>query len=265
MSEGPARAVDAATVIVARHGVPVGEPWQVYMVRRPVRSEFAADVYVFPGGKVDALDRDPELAERVEGHPSPEDAPEGVAEWRAIRTAAVRELFEEAGILLARRPDEPLINLLGSDAERFDVYRRRLRAGDLTMLDMAQEENLVYTLDRLKPFSRWITPELFPRRFDTRFFVALMPEHQLPIHDPHEIAASLWISPRAALDRYRKGEFPLVFATEKHLERLAAFPSIEGAMAAEAEANLQPVMPRVVMRGEEQDFVLPGEPGYDEA
>ncbi|HZU12877.1 MAG TPA: hypothetical protein VFB58_08560 [Chloroflexota bacterium] len=256
--------VDAATVMVVRHGVPVGESWQVYMVRRPVRSDFAADVFVFPGGKVDGSDRDPALSDWVDGHPDQENAPDGRDEWRALRIAAVRELFEEAGVLMAHRPDEPVVRLVGADAERFDKYRRRLRAGDLTMLELAREENLRFALDRLKPFSRWITPETFPRRFDTRFFIALMPEHQTPIHDAEEATASVWIAPGDAVRRFRHRDFPLVFATERHLEQLAGFPSIEAVMAAEAEANLQPVMPKVVNRDGREEFLIPGDPGYDQ-
>ena len=105
----PVEPVDASTVILVRHGEPVGSPWQCFMVRRHVRSDFAADVYVFPGGKVDPEDADPALLRWVEGHPSPENQPEGAEVWRALRLAAVRELFEEAGVLLAVRQDGAVV------------------------------------------------------------------------------------------------------------------------------------------------------------
>lgn len=232
------------------------------MVRRHVRSDFAADVYVFPGGKVDPEDADPALLRWVEGHPSPENQPEGAEVWRALRLAAVRELFEEAGVLLAVRKDGAVVRLDDADARRYAEFRSRLHAGDLTLLDLARHESLRYALDRLHPFSRWVTPEAFPRRFDTRFFVAFLPHGQEALHDTVETTESVWIAPREALRRFEQGEFPLVFATEKHLERLASFHSIEEMIASTQTADLQPVMPKAVEQNGRQAFLLPGDEGY---
>lgn len=256
----PVEPVDAATVILVRK--PLTEPWQCFMVRRHVRSDFAADVFVFPGGKVDPADRDPALAGVVIGHPSLENAPLRVEDWRAMHVAAIRELFEEAGVLLARREDEGMLHLTGAEGERFAEYRRRLHAGELSMLELARKENLSYTADRLHPFSRWITPDFSPRRYDTWFFVAEMPDHQEPVHDRVETTQSRWISPSKALELYQKGEFPLVFATEKHLDQMDHFASIEQMIAATALADVQPVTPKMVQRGSEQFFLLPGDEGY---
>ncbi len=261
----PVRPVDASTVILVRNGVPVGAPWQTFMVRRHIKSDFAADVFVWPGGKVDASDRDPELLEQVVGHPLlPQGAP-GPAEWKAIRMAAIRELFEEAGVLLARREDGGLLDLMREDADRFDRYRRQLQAGGTSMLEIAHEEKLRYLADALHPFSRWITPVPFRRRFDTRFFVALAPERQMPVHDRTETTASTWISPDDALQRYEEGEFPLVFATEQHLRRMQAFSSIDEMIAACEIADLEPVTPKVIERDGQQGFLLPGDDGYEAA
>jgi 8-oxo-dGTP pyrophosphatase MutT (NUDIX family) len=252
-------------VILVRHGVPVGEPWQTFMVRRHVRSDFAADVFVFPGGKVDESDRDPELLSLVDAHPLEAEGGAAVAEWKALRVAAIRELFEEAGVLLARRDDGGTLDLMGTDGERFDRYRRQLQAGALSMIDMAREEQLRYLGDALHPFSRWITPTPFPRRFDTRFYVALAPDRQMPIHDRAETTASVWIAPDEAVERYEDGDFPLVFATEQHLRRMAHYRSIEEMVAATETADLSPVTPKVVDREGEQSFLLPGDEGYDGA
>lgn len=260
----PVVPVDASTVVLVRHGQPVGMPWQCFMVRRHVRSEFAADVFVFPGGKVDPTDRDPELGRYVEGHPGPgeSDAQGKSDEWRVLRLSAIRELFEEAGVLLAYRHDQRILKLQGDEAEKFAAYRRRLHAGELSLLDLARQEGLCYSADRLHPFSRWITPIVSPRRYDTRFFVAQMPHGQTPLHDAQETTDSAWIGPGEALSRYRAGSFPLVYATEKHLERLAKYRSIEQLIAATATADLQPIMPRVVKKDGHTDFLLPGEEGY---
>lgn len=232
------------------------------MVRRHVRSEFAADVFVFPGGKVDEADYDPELARYVVGHPAPENELEGRTEWLALRLAAIRELFEEAGVLLAYHGDDRIISLAGQ-AERFEAYRNQLHAGAISLLDLARHEDLCYAADRLHPFSRWITPLTSPRRYDSRFFVAEMPHGQEPLHDARETTASRWIAPAEALARYRRGEFPLVFATEKHLERLATYPSIEQMLAETAAADLTPVLPRPGRSGGETAFLLPGDEGYE--
>lgn len=256
----PVEPVDAATVILVRRGEPVGSPWQCFMVRRHVRSEFAADVFVFPGGKVDPDDRDPALAPLIEGHPAPFGANTG--EWFALRVTAIRELFEEAGVLLAYREAGGVLRLRGEEVERFGEYRRRTHGGSLSLLELARMERLRYAADRLHPFSRWITPVVSPRRYDTRFFVAEMPHGQEPLHDAVETTDSAWIAPAEALERSRRGDFPLVFATEKHLERMAQFPSIEHMIAETATADLQPIMPRVVQRAGQTAFLLPGDEGY---
>lgn len=261
MTGAPVTPRDASSVILVRHGQPVGEPWQCFMVRRPIRSEFAADVFVFPGGKVDEADFDPRLRAYVRGHPTPESSPEGEDTWRALRLAAVRELFEEAGVLLAGAGDGSLVKL-SEDEPRFAQYRDGLQSGALSLVDLAEREKLQFALDRLHPFSRWITPEPLPRRYDTWFFVAYLPDHQEPLHDARETIDSLWIAPRQALERSDRGEFPLVFATRKHLERMAGFRSVEEMIAATGASDLEPVMPRIVERDGRQDFLLPGEEGY---
>jgi 8-oxo-dGTP pyrophosphatase MutT (NUDIX family) len=258
----PVTPVTAATVILVRHGEPPGSPWQCFMVRRHIRSDFAADVYVFPGGKVDAGDRDPAMVPYCAGHPGPEAAADPGL-WRALRLAAVRELFEEAGVLLAVSRDGALIEYDDERAERFDRYRREIHAGSTTLCELAEREELRFALDRLHPISRWITPEVLTRRFDTYFFLAYMPHGQEPAHDAAETVDSVWIAPADALARYRQGDFPLVFATERHLERMAAHRSIEELVASVTPASLQPVMPRPIGDGGELRFVIPGDEGYE--
>jgi 8-oxo-dGTP pyrophosphatase MutT (NUDIX family) len=262
LSEKPVQPVDAATVILVRHGVPLGTPWQCFMVRRHVRSEFAADVYVFPGGKVDAEDRRPDLMQFVLNHDEPHDRAESEVTWLALKLAGIRELFEEAGVLLANGPDGAPLRFEGANAGTFAEYRRKLQSGEMSMLDLARAEGLRYPADRLHPFSRWITPVISPRRYDTRFFVAYLPRGQEPLHDALETTDSAWIAPKNALRRYREGNFPLVFATEKHLERMSRFRSIEEMIASTEMADLQPVVPKAIKRGDQMVFLLPGDEGY---
>jgi 8-oxo-dGTP pyrophosphatase MutT (NUDIX family) len=114
----------------------------------------------------------------------------------------------------------------------------------------------------LLPWSRWITPELVPVRFDTRFYVALAPPHSPPKPDGAETTEAAWISPRAALDRHAAGELSLVFPTIKHLEALLPYSSAEEVLESARGRRIEPIMPRVVGKGQERRVVLPGEPGY---
>ena len=229
------------------------------MVRRHIRSDFAADVFVFPGGKVDAADRDPVMARYCVAHPGPE---ADTDRWRALRLAGVRELFEEAGVLLAARDDGGLVEISEESVDRFAAYRGQIHSGEMSLREMAEREELRYALDRLHPISRWITPESMNRRFDTYFFLAYMPKGQEPAHDAAETTDSVWISPGEALRRYHAGGFPLVFATEKHLERMSAYASIEALISAVTPQDLQPIMPRVVDEGDQRRFLIPGDDGY---
>jgi 8-oxo-dGTP pyrophosphatase MutT (NUDIX family) len=114
----------------------------------------------------------------------------------------------------------------------------------------------------LLPWSWWITPEMVPVRFDTRFYVALAPPHSPPRPDGAETTEAAWFSPREALDGHAAGELSLVFPTIKHLESLLPYSSAEEVLAAAGERRIEPIMPRVVGEGKEQRVVLPGEPGY---
>ena len=165
-------------------------------------------VWVFPGGVVEESER----AGKSEGGPSDEE------EERAHRACAVRELQEEAGIVLPE------------DAE-------------------------------LRPWSRWITPEAVPIRFDTRFYVALAPPHSPPRADGEETVDAGWFTPRRALDMHAAGELELVFPTIKHLESLLPYATSEEVLDAVGH-RVEPVLPKVIGEGDEQRIVLPGDQGY---
>lgn len=220
------------------------------MVRRPVQSEFAADVYVFPGGKVDPPDRDPELAALFDA-PLPGYVPDG-PEFRA---AAIRELFEETGVLLMTEVDTLA-------ASRHEAFRTPLRAGEVDLKSIAMELGEQIRVSALHPIAHWITPETMPRRYNTWFYLARLTAAQSPRHDEIETVDSVWVSPGEALDRARRGTFPLVFVTEKLLERMLAHESIDHLLESISVEDLQPVMPRVVDCADGPLFLLPGDPGY---
>lgn len=260
--ERSAPPVAAATVILTRPAPAGSHPWECFMIRRPVGSEFAADVYVFPGGKVDSADADPGLVPFCRTHPGVQI--EGEAQhsaWRMLRVAAIRELFEEIGVLIATR-GESVVRVDGRDADRFAAYRREVHAGRLTMRELAEREGLTYPLDGLHAIARWITPETLPRRFDTLFLVAMLPDGQEPDAHAHETVEGLWIAPAEALRRFHAGDFPLVFATERNLAHLAGHGSVEGLIASASTASLDPVIPRMIVEGSTRRFVVPGDPDW---
>ncbi len=256
----PVQPVEAATVILVREPSGPSQGWECFMVRRHVRSDFAADVFVFPGGKVDPADRDPGLLEVLATDDGVENDDAGGTAWLGLRVAALRELFEEAGVILAQETAE------GAGTEFLAASRARarsdLQSGRLTMLQVAREFGWCLEIMQLHPFSRWITPDVLPRRYDTHFFVARLPADQEPLHDAIETTDSLWISPADALQRAERGDFPLVFATEKHLERMARYSAIDELIAATTPADLETVMPRIIERGGTTAFLLPGDEGY---
>ncbi len=175
-----------------------GTSLEVLMVRRNLRSDFVGGAYVFPGGAVDPLDGGPEAeaicAGRTDAGASALLGFEsgGLAYWVAV----VRETFEEAGILLARREGGP--DLLAGDAEeeaRFAAERVAVNSGTRRFLDLCRDEGLRLSVGDIHYFAHWITPRGAPRRYDTRFFVAAAPPGQIAAHDAGETIAEVWISP----------------------------------------------------------------------
>ena len=129
--------------------------------------------------------------------------------------------------------------------------------------ELAEEAGIELPGDaKLLPWSRWITPEIVPVRFDTRFYVALAPPHSPPHPDGAEVTEAAWIAPRKALEGHRAGELSLVFPTIKHLESLLPYSRAEEVLEAASRRVVEPILPRVVGEGEERRVVLPGEPGY---
>jgi len=221
----------AATVMVVRSRA---EGFEVFMVRRHQASKFAADLYVFPGGTIRSDDRLTEDRARAIGldpgalnavlaaHDDPYagHGDGGLSLW----VAALRELFEEAGLLLAEDHRGRLLDLSDPErAQRFSALRTELQAGRLSLAALAQAEGLYLAADRLVHFSRWITPSVSPRRFDTRFFVAELPTGQTAGHCQIETTEGVWISPREALARQQHDDFPMMFVTREHVKRLAEF------------------------------------------
>jgi glyoxylase-like metal-dependent hydrolase (beta-lactamase superfamily II)/8-oxo-dGTP pyrophosphatase MutT (NUDIX family) len=216
----------AATLILLRDGEAGPE---IFMLKRSPSAAFVANAYVFPGGGLDAADH--QALDRVNGLTEAQANRRlgvesgGLAYW----VAAVRECFEEAGILIATEDSgAPL------DPERANalaVHRDAVNAGTLAFGELLARERLAIPAERIAYFSHWITAPGRPRRFSARFFVAHAPHGQHGSHDRSETVASEWVRPHLALERCAKGEIELVHPTRISLTELAAFEQAEAAFA----------------------------------
>jgi 8-oxo-dGTP pyrophosphatase MutT (NUDIX family) len=227
---GPVQPIrPAATVIIVRD---VGDPFEIFMLRRTSSAAFAGGMYVFPGGRVDgedhlhaydAIRRGPTEDQQAQQHALG-------TEWRGYWIAGIRETFEEAGLLLAYSHHGEQAELLAypDDASRarFDDYRHEVHDKAATLHEICQRENLQLAVDRIHYFNRWVTPLGRPRRFDTRFFIAEAPMGQTGQHDDKETDDSVWISPSEALHRNTADEFGLMAVTRLQLQALAEFSSM---------------------------------------
>jgi 8-oxo-dGTP pyrophosphatase MutT (NUDIX family) len=267
MSEIPVR--DAATVMLVRDG---DAGMEVFMLRRNLNSDFVGGAYVFPGGGVDDHDRHADLEAICEGRTDAEasdllglDADDGggLASW----VAAIREAFEEAGVLLAYDADGAVLDLGDPATEaRFETHRKAVDGGERRLVDVCAEEHLRLACDAIHYFSHWITPEGPPRRYDTRFFVARAPERQAYLHDDRETIASTWIRPADALEAHRRKEFDIIFPTIRNLEAIGRFDRADDLLAAAAAIESVPaILPRIVQDADGMRILLPGDPGYDGA
>ncbi len=250
----------AAAIVLLRERPQGGV--ETFMVRRHVRSEFVPDVYVFPGGSVKPGDREAETAPRLCVPPTGDHLGETTL-GAGLRAAAIRELFEEAGVLLAVQ-DGQMLAITSGQAARFAEQRRRLQQNETTLGAIALEEGLTLATDRLTYFAHWITPGAMPKRFDTFFFIAAAPEEQQAAHDQLETTAGTWIQPAEALRQYQQGTFPLVFATIHQLEALSEFTSTGSAEESLRHQAIPVIQPRAALRDGGIVIRLPGEPGYAE-
>ncbi len=224
----------------------------VCMVRRHTRNAFMPGVYVFPGGALNARDGELERDTRL---CRPLSTGATLPLGGGFYAAALRECFEEAGVLLG---------VAASGVGAFDVamgerlvsLREELNQGKIDFAAILSAEGLVAATDRMIHWSHWITPEGFPRRFDTHFFLARMPVDQEALHDPGETTEVVWIRPEDALQRFKAGDFPLVYATERQLEQLVGLTDTAAALAHFVNRPVRTNRPRVVRVAGTDSIVL---------
>jgi len=231
---------------------------QVFMARRHHKIDFAGGALVFPGGKASKDDARAGWAERIDGT---------AGALTVFAVAAVRETFEECGLLLcrpesARGAGNPLA---GADvAAALAPHRAAVDRGEASFLDLVTDAGLVLALDRLAHFAHLITPEFMPRRFDTQFFVARAPAGQIAAHDGRETTASEWLTPADALGRSAAGTAMILFPTRMNLEVLARASNAEEALAQAAKRPVVSVMPAIETDDAGREWLtIPVDAGYD--
>ncbi len=256
----------AATVILLRDCKPGG--FEVFLLKRHEKSSFMGGNYVFPGGRVDREDGSFETCALARGV-TPEQAcqmfgealtpEESIAHW----IAAIRELFEEAGILLACDEKDHLFKpKTPEDRVTLENYRRSLQKGDLTIGQIAREMRLGFALDRLTYFAHWITPEARTLRFDTRFFLAVYPEGQETSFDQKETVAEIWITPKQGLEENLRGRIALSPPTLLVLEELAQYGNMEDVFISLKKREIKPILP--ILKNLEGEFLIfPWDPEYE--
>lgn len=247
----------AATVVL----VGEGGPPRVLFLQRHKESGFMARAHVFPGGRVDAADADPGVLERVAGVDAGAlGARMGLQPETALAhvVAAIRETFEEAGILLGHPAR--------ADQAEIEGWRDRLNSGDVSFAAMVQACELTLDGGALTYFAHWVTPPLEPKRYDTRFFLAHAPRGQRPKHDGHETTASVWLDAAAALAEHAAGRFALAPPTWRILGDVASAPDEDALFALAVPAERVPrIMPHAVQEGGALVLALPGDPLHPES
>ena len=271
----PAKPRDAATVMVLRPasaGIPERElagkasagtgkasaGIEVLMLRRTSAMKFAPGAYVFPGGSVDEADADPAIAWHG---PDPAEvgarlgAPVELA--RALVCAAVRETFEESGVLLAGEPGGPLTVPAGSS---WEADRDALTAGSLTLAELLSRRGLAVRADLLVPWARWITPEAEPRRFDARFFAAALPAGQHAAGHEAEADRTAWLRPASAIEAAKDGLISLLPPTVAILDEFTSCGGLDDILA--RRRKIAAVLPVLAAEDGEVWLELPDEVAY---
>lgn len=251
----PAEPKLSATILLLRDASP--EP-EVLMVKRHYEIDFAAGALVFPGGKAAAGDADPGWDAWTDGDYGPvqQDA----------RIAAIREAYEESGLLLARPKSNrgPGALLVGAAvADRLAPHRSAVDKGEASFLELMKANDLVLALDSLVHFGHWITPVMMPKRFDTHFYVAPAPAEQVAAHDGRETTDAVWLSANEALRQEKEGQATIIFPTRMNLIKLARAVSVEDAVKRFGAEPVVSVLPRPGKTEEGAPCLyIPEEAGY---
>ncbi|MDP3077480.1 NUDIX hydrolase [Bradyrhizobium sp.] len=257
MSSEPAKPPRAASTILLLRDSAAGEI-EIFMMVRHYEIDFNSGALVFPGGSVDKGDQE------IIADPALYSGGEGLdAATLSFRIAAIRETFEESGILLARPRGSKALVDAAKASEIEAAHRADLCDSKITFLKVLTDNGMVLALDELVPYAHWITPEGMPKRFDTWFFLAAAPPEQAGAHDGKESTDSIWVSPREALEGGDSGRFKLPFPTTRNLIRLGKQPSVHAALEESRGKTVVTVMPVMTRLNGGRQLRIPLEAGYD--
>jgi len=255
---GPAPAISApklaATILLVRDGA---TGLEVFMVQRHHQIDFATGAMVFPGGKIEAGDADPRLRARARGADALD------ADALSVRVGAIRETFEECGVLLVR----PLGGAALVSAERLRElearWRDRLNRNEAGLVDVVLAEELELASDLLVPYAHWITPQIVPKRFDTYFFLVAAPPDQVALHDGGESVDSVWTTAQHALAEAEAGRRTIIFPTLMNLNLLGGARDVADALARTRARSIVTVRPEVGRTPDgKPELRIPAEAGY---
>lgn len=211
-----AELIDSASIIVIRDG---DDGLEVLMIKRHQDIAFAGGAYVFPGGKVDAGDL--ELSENIDHYP---------VGYSELTHTAFREVFEESGLIIGEQ----------SGASE---YRDDLLKDNISFADIIQKANITFNMDALVPFARWVTPRMYPRRFDTRFFLAKAPDGQVATPDGREAVDLKWVKPFEFIEKSRE---EMMFPTIMNLKLLSQAGNVEEAFEQARARKIMTVEPKII-------------------
>jgi 8-oxo-dGTP pyrophosphatase MutT (NUDIX family) len=243
----PATPRPAATIVLMRDGT---SGLEILMLRRNRKAGFVPGAYVFPGGRVDGSDAEPDVLARLDGLTAAEASrrlalPDGDPPAIAYYLAAVREAFEETGILVAHREDGSAPPTAAADGD-IDTLRDDLMEDRVSFGEVMERMGCRIEGDSLEYLAHWITPVVEPRRYDARFFAAKVRPNAEPVVDPREMTDAVWVTPAGALERNRDGTMPMVFPTLKTLQRLAIYRDVDAALAGLGRREVPTILPRLV-------------------
>lgn len=223
----------SATILLLRNAPEL----QVLMVKRHYQIDFASGALVFPGGKAREEDSSDEWNAYVSG--------EFEGANRAARIAAIREAFEESGILIAMKDSCSHTYLENSTLAKLDPLRSAVDREEESFLKLIAEHELRLPLRHLVHFGHWVTPVMMPKRFDTHFYIAETPPEQIPVHDGRETTDAVWLNPSVALEMEASKEATIIFPTRMNLKKLAQAKNVAQAMELFADKEVVTVEPRV--------------------
>ncbi|PCJ17972.1 MAG: NUDIX hydrolase [Gammaproteobacteria bacterium] len=245
----------AATLLTLREvETKQGKELQVFMIVRHKKIDFASGALVFPGGKVAENDYGV-----IRKHCIQSDQFDDTE--LALRIAAIRETFEESGLLFAYQSDQDHY-IQDNEQAHLKEYRKAINAKETTFSEFVQDQNLRLAVNELTPFAHWVTPKMVPKRFDTHFYITPAPATQVASPDGHESVDAIWIEPNHAVQQGEEGKLTVIFPTRMNLQKLGNQSTIKDSLASAQREPIVTVEPWTEVIENKTYMCIPKEAGY---